>query len=213
MTIDLDTESAAAGERPRGWSRFAPLTGLAFFVLLMASAVSGGRTPEAGDSGARVLQLFAAHPGAVKVSSLLASSGVVFLVLFAAWFAAELRRRGALSTASAVLGGAVILAPGGAARAGIGWALASGHATFSPAAAQALNELFYSHYPAIIGIAVLMFASWLAILQTNVVPAWLGWLALVIGLVAIAPPTLAPLIACGAWISVVGVLMTVRAPH
>jgi len=182
-------------------------------VLLMASAVSAGQAPEAGDSGARVLQLFGAHPGVEKVSNLLAALGVVFLVFFAAWFAAELWRRGALSLAPVVLGGAVILATGGAARAGIGWALASGHATISPSAAQALNELFFSHYPAIVGIATFMFASGLAILQTRVAPVWLGWLALLIGLVAIAPPTLVPLIASGVWISIVGVLMTVRAPH
>ncbi|MDQ6688601.1 MAG: hypothetical protein M3Z50_13555 [Actinomycetota bacterium] len=213
MDIDLETGPTAADEGVRGWSRFAPLTGLAFFVLLMASAISAGQAPVAGDSGARVLQLFGAHPRVEKVSNLLAGLGVVFLVFFAAWFASELRRCGALSLAPAVFGGAVILAAGGAARAGIGWSLASGHTKISPAAAQALNELFYSHYPAIIGIAVFMFASWLAILQTRVVPVWLGWLALLIGLVAISPPTLAPLIASGVWISIVAVMMTVRAPH
>ncbi|MCW2757865.1 MAG: hypothetical protein JWO46_1611 [Nocardioidaceae bacterium] len=211
MTTSRDTITIAAEQRPAApLNRLAPLTGVAFFVLLMGAAIAAGPTPGAYDSGAKVLRIFAAHEGAERVSNLLDALGVVFLVFFAGILRAHLRQAGALATVA--FGGLVVLATGGAARAGVGWALASGHDHLDPSTAQTLNVIFYGHYPAIVGIAIFMFAAWLAVLRTRALPLWLGWLALPIGLAAIAPPTLAPLIASGLWIAVAGVVVTVRGP-
>jgi len=192
------------------WARLAPLTGVAFFVLLVASGVTAQKPPDDFASSATVVSFFKAHQGAEKVSNLLAGLAVVFLVLFASWLRTHLDSRGAGGLASAVFGGALVLVVGGAARAGIGWALASGHDKLDPGAAQTLNVLFSSHYPAIVGIAVFMFALWVAILRTGALPRWLGWIALPIGLIAIAPPSLIPLFATAVWILVVSILMYVR---
>jgi hypothetical protein len=192
------------------WERFVPLSGVAFFLLLLISAVSGGETPSDYASGAKVVSLFKAHAGAQKVSNLIAAVGIVFLVFFASWLRDYLRGRGAGPLASAVFGGALVMAVGGAARAGIGWALASGHDKLDPSAAQALNVVFATHYPAIAGIAVFMFAASASILRTGALPAWLGWAALPIALIAIAPPTLVPLIASSVWMAVAGIVLFVR---
>lgn len=197
-------------QRVSRWERFAPLSGVAFFLLLLISSVSAGETPSDYASGAKVLSLFEAHANAQKVSSLIAALGVVFLLIFASWLRDYLRGRGAGPLASAVFGGAVVLAVGGAARAGIGWALASGHDKIDPSAAQALNVVFATHYPAIVGIAVFMFAAWGSNLRTGALPSWLGWVALPIALVAIAPPTLVPLIASSVWMAVAGIVLFVR---
>jgi hypothetical protein len=104
-----------------------------------------------------------------------------------------------------------VIAAGGAARAGIGWALADGHDSLGPSTAQALNVLFASHYPAIVGMAVFMFAAWGSILRTGALPLCLGWVALPIALAAVAPPSLVPLIATGLWIAAASVVMYRRA--
>ncbi len=208
MSVDVDI--AAPAERSRHasrWDRLAPLSGVAFFVLLLVSAISGGETPSDYASGRAVLSDFTAHASAQKLSNLLAALGVVFLVFFASRLRAWLRAGGADALASAVFGGAVVIAVGGAARAGIGWALASGHDSLQPSAAQALNVLFASHYPAIVGMAVFMFAAWGSILRTGALPPWLGWAALPIALAAVAPPSLIPLIATGVWIAAASVVM------
>ncbi|MDP9164493.1 MAG: hypothetical protein M3O32_00185 [Actinomycetota bacterium] len=176
----------------------------------MGSAVLAGESPGETDSGVRVLSLFRTHAGAQKASNLLAALSVVFLLIFAALLRQRLLDRGAEWLSSVAFGGAVILAVGGAARAGIGWALATGHDHIEPAAAQALNVVFESHYPAITGIAVLMFAAWLSIVRSRALPLWLGWAALPIGLLAVAPPSLVPLIGAGVWIAVAGILMARR---
>ncbi len=208
MSVDVDIATADERSRPTsGWDRLAPLSGAAFFVLLLVSSISGGETPGDYASGATVLSDFTAHATAQKLSNLLASLSVVFLVLFASRLRAWLQAGGADALASVVFGGAVVIAVGGAARAGIGWALASGHDSLQPNAAQALNVLFASHYPAIVGMAVFMFAAWGSILRTGALPPWLGWVALPIALAAVAPPSLFPLIATGLWIATASVVM------
>ncbi|MBT2492264.1 DUF4386 family protein [Streptomyces sp. ISL-96] len=183
---------------------------MVFFVLLVASAVTAQETPEGDASGAKVLSFFKGHESATKASALLAGLGVVFLIFFASWLRTYLRSKGAGALAPAVFGGAVVIGIGGAARAGISWALASGHDKIDPSAAQALNLLHASHYPAIVGIAIFMFATWLSVLRTGALPRWLGWVALPIALIAIAPPTLIPLIGAGVWILVASIVMYVR---
>jgi hypothetical protein len=214
--MSVDVAIAAPAERSRHasqWGRLAPLSGAAFFVLLLVSSISGGKTPSDYASGATVLSDFRAHATAQKLSNLLAALGVVFLVLFAGRLRAWLRAGGADALASAVFGGAVVIAVGGAARAGIGWALASGHDSLLPSTAQALNVVFSSHYPAIVGIAVFMFAAWGAILRTGALPRWLGWAALPIAVVALAPPSLLPLIGAGLWMVAGSVVMYRRDGH
>jgi hypothetical protein len=202
--------NAAVAQPATRWERLAPLSGPAFFVLLLISSILAGETPSGHASGAKVLSIFSDHPGARKASSLLATVAVVLLILFAGWLRSHLRERGADALGSGAFAGIVILGVGGAARAGAGWALADGHDTLGPGAAQALNVLYSTHYPAITGIAVLMFAVCAATARTHALPAWLGWAALPIAVAALAPPTLAPLIATGLWIAVAGTVIFVR---
>ncbi|GAC1524546.1 MAG: hypothetical protein NVS2B6_11220 [Thermoleophilaceae bacterium] len=208
---DADTAPPVEHARPASrWDWLAPLSGTAFFVLLLASAISGGETPGDHASGTTVLSDFTAPASAQKVSHLLAALGVVFLALFASRLRVWLHTGEADALASAMFGGAVVIAVGGAARAGIGWALASGHDSLQPSTAQALNVLFATHYPAIVGIAIFMFAAWGSILRTGALPSWLGWVALPIALAAVAPPSLFPLIATGVWIAAASVIMCRR---
>lgn len=208
MSVDVDIAPPVERARQASrWERLVPLSGVAFFVLLLVSAISGGETPGDYASGATVLSYFTAHASAQKLSHLLEALGVVVLVLFASRLRAWLQGGGADALASAVFGGAVVIAVGGAARAGIGWALASGHDSLEPSTAQALHVLFASHYPAIVGMAIFMFAAWGAILRTGALPLWLGWAALPIALAAVAPPSLIPLIATGVWIAAASVVM------
>jgi hypothetical protein len=208
MTTDVHIAAAVEPARhTSGWDRLAPLSGAAFFVLLLVSVISGGETPGEYASGGTVLSDFTAHATAQRLSHLLEALGVVFLVLFAGRLRVWLRAGGADALASAVFGGALVTAVGGAARAGIGWALASGHDSLQPSTAQSLNVLFASHYPATVGIAVLMFAAWGAILRTSALPPWLGWAALPIALAAVAPPTELPLFGAGVWIATASVVM------
>lgn len=209
-TLSAPATSADRAAAPDAWTRLAPLSGVAFFGCLIAAAITSGSPPDDFSSGATVISFYQAHQGAQKISNLLAALSVVFVMCFASYLRGYLRRRGVDALASAVFGGLTILAVGGAARAGIGWELATGHAKLDPSAAQTLYALYSTHYPAVVGIAVFMFAVFIAVLRTSALPAWLGWLALPIGFIAIAPPTLIPLIGSGVWILVTSIVLYAR---
>jgi hypothetical protein len=56
-------------------------------------------------------------------------------------------------------------------------------------AAQAVNILIEASWlPFIVGIAVTLIGAGMTVLRSGVLPSWLGWIALVVGIVALAGP-------------------------
>jgi hypothetical protein len=78
--------------------------------------------------------------------------------------------------------------------------------------AQGANVLASADWiPFIGGIAIFLIGAGLTVLASRVMPAWLGWIALVVGVVSLAGPGgfigffVAPL-----WILVAGIMLAVR---
>jgi hypothetical protein len=87
--------------------------------------------------------------------------------------------------------GAVLFGVGGCINAGLQWSLAAVPTHLTPAAAQALNVLFKDDlatglYNA--GLATLMLFYGVAMLRSKGMPAWLGWISVALGLIALAGP-------------------------
>lgn len=61
--------------------------------------------------------------------------------------------------------------------------------------------------PFIVGQSVLLFASGVAILRGGALPSWLGWVAIVLGVVAATPADLLAFLGTLLWIVVVAVLL------
>jgi hypothetical protein len=101
-----------------------------------------------------------------------------------------------------------------------GFALADGALQFAiaesvgdvpPVATQTLSALynnFFFGFP--VGIGTLLIASSLVILRTKVLPAWLGWVALLLGIVALTPAGFFAFLVVLAWIAVVSVMLFQR---
>jgi hypothetical protein len=190
------------------WDRLAPLTGVAFVVLLAVDFSVGGSEPQAGASAARVISWYSAHRSRVQVSDYL----MVVVLVVALFFFGYLRDRlaeDAPGLAATAFGGAILFAVSGAVSSGAQLALADIPSHLSPAVAQALNLL--SNYVATVavgaGAAGLLIASGLAIVRGVRLPAWTGWLALVLGAVCIVPiANLAP-IPAGIWTLIISVVL------
>ena len=59
----------------------------------------------------------------------------------------------------------------------------------APAAEQALNVLQDDLFPVnFVGLAAFMFGNGLAIVKSKALPQWLGWVAIVIGVLSVAAP-------------------------
>jgi hypothetical protein len=191
------------------WSRLAPLTGIVFVVLLVASFVVGGSTPGVHASGAKVISFYQAHGSKQKISAYLSVLGVVFLVFFAASLRSHFGHfEGARGLATLGFGGALVLAVGGAAFAAISWSLADARSSVDPSAAQALNVLSNDFFwPFGVGVAVFGIGYGLAVAGSKALPAWLGWIALLLGILGMTPISFFAFLALMVWSLVTSVLV------
>src|SRR6266487_3537494 len=192
------------------WSRWAPLTGIVFAALIIASFAISGSTPGVKATGQHVVTFFTDHKGRQQASGFLGLYAVVFFLFFAAALRGYLRRAHpeAATLAAMSLGGAVLLAVGGAIFASITIALSDAPDKLGPDAAQALNVLNNDMFaPLIAGTCVFMIANAIATIRWGVLPAWLGWIGIVIAIVAVTPIGFFGFLATVVWVIVVSVLL------
>jgi hypothetical protein len=193
------------------WERLAPITGFVFVVITVAVFAIGGSTPEEHDSAEKVRDFYVKHHDKHSALAFVLAVGIPFLLFFASTLRAHLRRSGG----SGQLAGAIL---GGGAVAAVGFGLLSMfHLALANAAENAntldtlhtLNVLDSNDYiPAAAGIAIMMLAAGLSVLRHGGLPAALGWIALVIGVLAFTPVGFFAFLAGGLWIAVVSLMLT-----
>ena len=204
--------------RPAGILRWAGLAGLvyvAFFVaglLLILAGQPGGDAPPA-----RVIAYFrdSGHRDRIHIGWILILVGVFFLL----WFVAALREvvrslagDGLLVTVTTI-GGSVYAALTLAA-----FSVDEGIYTMSddtyrhevyPGLIHAANDTGYVlHSAGGAAVGAMIVAASLAALGARAIPAWLGWLSVVAGLVAIFSIFFIPWFVIGVWLVVASVLVT-----
>lgn len=196
------------------WRRMAPLTGVLFVVLLVAAIFTNkSETPKPSASAAKVMAYYSEHRSSLETSGILFALGFLALVLFSGALRSYLRRNQASEGLSAmVLAGGVLMAVGALSVSGIEYGLAHNIHDFTPEAAKTLNfissELFL---PTLAGGFTFGVCAGLAILRGAALPAWLGWVAIAIGIVVLVPPaSIGALLAFMVWSLVVAVLMYLR---
>lgn len=196
------------------WGRLAPWLGVVFVVVLAVDFVVGGSEPQAGASAARVVSWYSAHRSRVQVADYV----MVVVLVVALFFYGLLRDRlsgAAPGLAATAFGGAVLFAVGGAVSDGAQLALADMPSRLTPAAAQTLNLL--DNYAAAIavgaGAAVLLIAFGLAIVRGAQLPAWTGWLAIVLGVVCFVPIANIGPIPAGIWTLIISLVLFRRSSN
>jgi hypothetical protein len=195
------------------WGRLvAPVTGLLFVGLMVAGIAAGGNTPDSNARGAHVIRFYEAHQHSQKVSNILFVFAGLFLIFFAGALHGYLRRTPTVATAGAlVLVGATLLTVGLTVLSGIDYALADVPRDLSPSAAQALNVLGNdAFYTLPVGGCVFGIASAVAILRGALLPNWLGWVALIVGIAMATPIFWISSVVLFVWILIVGVLIYLR---
>jgi hypothetical protein len=195
------------------WGRLASLTGVLFGVVTIAAIVSGGETPDANASSAKVIAYYGTHRSEVETSSILFAFAFLFVVLWAASLRSYLRRTSSAEGLGAlVLAGGVLMAAGALLGAGVEYGLAHQLRHLGPEAAQTVNFLSQELFlPILAGAFVFAIASGLAILRGAQLPNWLGWVVIVTGIAALVPPASFPaLFVFVIWSIIVSVLMYTR---
>ena len=192
------------------WERRATLTGLLAVVLLVLAFIIGSDSPDPSDSAQEVVNFYSDNEGEQFAASLLGFYSAVFLIFFSSVLWGVLRRApGATGRlASIALAGGVLTALGITIFAGLSFTLADVSEDLEPSAAQAINalsgELFF---PVAAGVVALTIGSGLAILRGAALPRWLGWAAIVIGVVTATPAGFFAFLAALVWIAVTSIVL------
>jgi hypothetical protein len=194
------------------WSRVGSLSGVVFVALVVASNVAAGGIPDPSASPSKVIDFYTAHQTGQQVSAILTAAAVV-VGLYFFWGLRNYLHRADDGEQFATLGfvGALLFGIGGCINAGLQWSLAAVPDHLTPAAAQALNVLFKDDlatglYNA--GLAALMLFYGAAMLRSKRMPAWLGWVSIVLGAAALAGPIVFLVFTATApWAIVVSILL------
>ena len=191
-----------------------PLTGVAFVLCVIASFAISGEPPEAKDDVQEIVDHYVDNKDSVMIGATLAPLAGAFLIFFAGYLRKVLRvaegDRGMLSLVAFV--GAAIVATGAAIDGTISFALAETADDIDPAAVQALQALWDNDFlPLALGSLVFLVASGMSIVRHGALPSWLGWVAIVLGVLALTPVGFFAFIGWALWILVLSVMLSMRA--
>ena len=185
------------------------LTGILFVILVIVAFVVGGETPGIDDSAEEIVDFYLDNDDSQQLASSLLALGSVALIFFLGSLRRALRAaagdEGGLSTVALI--GGVVIAIGASIFAGIGFTLGDAADELPAEAIITLNALNSDMFFTVaVGTAVFNLALGLAILRHGGLPRPLGWMALVIGIIALTPLGFFAFLATGiviVWASVV----------
>jgi len=196
--------------------RLVPLAGVAYLVLEIAGNGSIGNFPDSDTSIAKLIPFYASHHAGIARGGLLLHYGAFALALFLAGVWARARQAGVHPLVSgALLVGAAATVASAFAEAGVYSTLGfiGGHErAIMPAALQAwhVNGAGGGATTGDGGLMIVLLAISAAAVASGVLPRWLGWSALPLGLVQLTPLGFFAGLVFWLWAAVAGVYMAVR---
>ena len=197
----------------RSW--LAPLTGVLFIVLVVIAFAIGGEPPSPSDESAQeIIDFYQDNEGEQIAAAALAAVGGTLFVFFGGYLRRVLRDaegdRGILSAVA--FAGIVIFALGIALDSTITFALADTADDIDPTAAQALSALWNNDFvPFAMGIQIFLFATGISVIRHGALPKWIGWIAILIAIVAVTPIGFAAFLGSGVLVLIMSVVLTMRA--
>ena len=191
--------------------RIAPLSGLAFVVLLVITFVGfggGSSTPRTGASGATIASFYTRHHATAMAAAYLLPIAVLLLLVFAVTFFQAFRDHVRLS-AGVFLAGALTASACLVSAAATHSALAQGAKDkLSLASLQAINAIDQPAAYAFAAIAIMVLGAAGVLIGTRQrLAGYMGYIAVVLGIIGISPAgnALFPLTAL--WIAVLSVML------
>jgi hypothetical protein len=194
--------------------KLVPLSGVAAVAVIFAAFAVGGESPNADASLNEVVSFYTKNDSDQILAGVLLAYGALLFLIFSTTLAGVLRRaEGESGGASALsFAGGIIFAVGALLFAGIAFAAGDVPDKIDPAALQALNVLNSDlFFPMAVGTAAFFFGSGIGVVKTGALPKWLGWVAIVAGVVAITPVGFAAIPLLGIWTLITSVMLAMRA--
>ena len=193
---------------------WAPLTGLAFVVVAIIAFVVGGEPPDSKHPAGEIANFYKDNQSSIQLSAALITLAALLLIFFAGYLRRELRQAegegGVLSLVA--FSGAIVLAVGAAIDATLGFAMADAADHIQPAQLQTLQALWDNDFlPLALGTDVLLLAAGLSIVRHRALAPWLGWVAVVLGVIGLTPVGFIAPLGGAVWVAIVSVMLALRA--
>jgi len=194
-------------------ARWAPLTGVVYAVLFVVAFLAGGNTPDSDASAQHAVSSFVSNRTHDRLTVFLIAYATLFAMFFAATLRSYLKARSE-GDGLITLGysGMVIFVVGALTLVGLEFAAADVPAKISASAEQALNVLQDDVFFALlVGAGIFLVGTGLAFVASAALPKWLGWISVVLAVIAVTPlGWIVAIFALPIWAVIVSVLMLVR---
>lgn len=198
----------------RGKDWLAPLTGVAFIVVGIIGFNIGGE-PEGADKPVKeIVGFYVDNKDSVQVGAILSVVAGVLLIFFGAHLRKVLRMSASEGEALSLVAfaGLVVVAIGFAIDATILIALAETADDIDPTAVQALQALYDNDFlPIVLGTSAFLWATGISVIRSGVLPRWLGWVMILLGIVSVTPIGFVGAIGAAILVLVISILLSVRA--
>ena len=205
-----------------GIQRWAALAGVAYVVLFVIGVILiFGNSPDSGSAPAKIIAWYSdsGHRTEINIGWVLAGLGYFFFLWFLSALRQAIRRLEAddgYLTGLTTIGGVVYAALSLAALAVDTGIRTMSDDTFNhqvyPGIIHAADDAAWLlHASGGVGLGAMIIAASLAALRARAVPAWAGWIGIVVGILGLGLIVFFPWFLVGIWILVVSIGMFVRA--
>jgi len=198
--------------RNREW--LVPLTGVGFVLLGILSFIVGGEPKSADEPVREIVNYYVDNKDSIEVGAFIGVAAILLLVFFGAYLRQVLRAaapEGEILSLVSFLG-LVVVAVGFAIDTTILIALSEAADDINPVAVQSLQALWDNDFvPLLLGVLMFLWATGLAVIRTGVLPKWLGWVMVVLGVLALTPIGFVAAIGAAILVLVLSILLSVRA--
>ena len=187
-------------------------TMVAFVVLLIVSFIVAGEPKSADDGPAEVAEWYTDNKDSAQAGAFIGVVAAVPLLFFGGYLRKVLEPAGSLLSTLPLIGLAII-AVGAAIDSMLLFAAAEAADDITGPQLQTIQALWDNDFlPLLLGIMVFLWSSGIAILRSDVLPKWLGWIAVVFAVISLAGP-LGFISFPGALLFVIitGIVLTMRA--
>ena len=195
------------------FARWMPLTGILFIALAIVGFIVGGEPPDAaGNSADEIVQFYTDNQGSVMAGVIILSVATVLFVFFASFLRSVLDRGdgddGMFSRIAFV--GAVVFAVGGAIDGTLIVAISEAAGEIEPAQVETLQAFWDNDFlPLALGVVLFTLGAGISIVVHKSLPVWLGWIAIVLGIIGMTPIGWIAFMGTGVWILVVSVMLLI----
>jgi hypothetical protein len=203
---------AMNGRSSREW--LVPLTGVAFVVFLIVSFIVGGEPKNADHPAQEIVDWYMDNKDSAEIGAIIGVVAGVFLIFFGAYLRKVLQAAEGENATLPILVviGLAIVAVGAAIDGTILFATAEAADDIEPASVQTLQALWDNDFlPFLLGTSVFLWAAGISVVRTAALPKWLGWVAILLGVISVTPIGFAAALGGALWILVVSILLSVRA--